>query len=53
MTGEIHRGNTGPVAINTKLGWVLSGSGPPISANLSATSLITVHTLAIGAEKFE
>ena len=52
MTGEIHRSNTGPVAINTKLGWVLSGPGQPISASLSATSLITVHTLAIGAESF-
>ena len=50
MMGEIHRGITGPVAINTRLGWVLSGPGPPLSADLSTTSLITVHTLAIGTE---
>ena len=48
-TWEIRRGDAGPVAINTKLGWVLSGPGPPISTELPATSLITIHTLAIGA----
>ena len=50
MMGEIQRGITGPVAINTRLRWVLSGPGPPLSADLSTTSLITVHTLAIGTE---
>ena len=51
VTGEIERGDAGPVAVNTKLGWILSGPGPPpVSTDLSATSLITVHTLAISAE---
>ena len=52
MMGEIQRGNTGPVAINTRLGWVLSGPGSPPLADLSTTSLITVHTLTVGTESF-
>ena len=28
-TGEVRRGESGPVAINTRLGWVLSGPAPP------------------------
>ena len=48
-TGEIRRGNTGPVAIGTKLGWVLSGPGPSMPTQLSATNLITTHILTVGA----
>jgi len=32
------------------LGWVLLGPGPPIPTDLHATSLITIHTLAIDTE---
>ena len=49
-TGNVRHGNTGPVAINTKLGWVLSGPGPPIPIELHATSLITIHNLMIDTE---
>ena len=47
-TGEIIRGQTGPVAVNTKLGWVLSG---PVNSNVeddSNATALTVHTLHIG-----
>ena len=49
-TGEVRRGDSGPVAIKTRLGWVLSGMMPassqhqPSSASLS---LISTHTLRI------
>lgn len=49
-TGEIRRGATGPVAIRTKLGWVLSGPGPPIHMEIPVVSLTTTHTLTIGME---
>ena len=48
-TGEIRRGNTGPVAIGAKLGWVLSGPGLSMPTQLSATNLITTHILTVGA----
>ena len=41
---------TGPVAIRTKLGWVLSGPGPSIHMEIPVVSLITTHTLTIGME---
>ena len=43
-TGEIIRGQTGPVAINTKLGWVLSG---PVTNNEADDT----HTLQIGSSE--
>ena len=49
-TGEIRRGTTGPVAIRTKLGWVLSGPSPSIHMEIPVVSLITAHTLTIGTE---
>ena len=49
-TGEIRRGSTGPVTINTKLGWVLSGPGPSAPTQSSAINLITTHILTVGAE---
>lgn len=49
-TGEIRHGTTGPVAIRTKLGWVLSGSGPSIRMEIPVVSLITAHSLMIGTE---
>ena len=43
-TGEVRRGHSGPVAINTELGWVLSGPAFPPDQSQPFTSLIT-HTL--------
>ena len=53
MTGEIRRGESGPVAINTKLGWVLSGPVPSTRQEAShqpTMSLVATHTLRVGAE---
>ena len=49
-TGEVRRGTTGPVAIRTRLGWVLSGPGPPIRTEIPVINLMTTHTLTIGTE---
>jgi len=43
-TGEIKRGTSGPVAVETKLGWVLSGPTPSLNMETPVTSLVT-HTL--------
>ena len=45
-TGQARRGELGPVAIETKLGWVLSGPVPAPSCHQTPTCLIT-HTLRI------
>ena len=47
VTGEVVRGVDGPIAINTTLGWILSGP-----ANFSVTqgltvNLVTTHTLRV------
>ena len=47
ITGEILRGNSGPVAINTKLGWVLSGL---ITSTEMYQASVTSHTLKISLE---
>ena len=47
-TGRTIRGGNGPVAIHTKLGWVLSGPAPDVGANHQSASLITSHTLHVG-----
>ena len=45
MTGEVIRGLSGPVAVNTTLGWVLSGPAK-LSGPLKPTvNLVTTHTL--------
>ena len=45
-TGETRRGQSGPVAINTDLGWVLSG--PSISPNnTQPTASLIAHTLLV------
>ena len=43
-TGRVSRGEDGPIAVETKLGWVLSG---PVSAAEQSMSLITTHTLRV------
>ena len=46
MTGEVRRGTCGPIAINTILGWVLSGpirDNHPIESFVNLTSVHTLH----------
>ena len=52
-TGEIIRGEGGPVAIETKLGWVLSGPVTASKVNDNSATVMTVHTLQIGADPEE
>ena len=52
ITGKVQRGTDGPVAIDTKLGWVLSG---PISVSCqthTALSLVT-HALTVDSQLLE
>ena len=46
VTGETRRGDFGPVAINTKMGWVLSGGATPPVQDTPSTCLLT-HTLRV------
>ena len=48
-TGEIIRGEGGPVAIATRLGWVLSGPAALTGQERSTNTLIVTHALQIGA----
>ena len=51
MTGGCIRGEYGPVALETKLGWVLSGSVPGTSATSSTqTNLTQTHVVFVQAE---
>ena len=45
VTGEVVRGDSGPVAINTKLGWILSG--PVELSQITSVSLTTSHVMRI------
>ena len=52
-TGEIRRGDSGPVAIETELGWVLSGPAPtdtPAVEHSSLANIVTCHALRIDAQ---
>ena len=46
ITGETRRGENGPVGVQTKLGWVLSGSVDLPTEDQARTTLVT-HTLHI------
>jgi len=48
-TGEVIRGEGGPIAINTKLGWVLSGSINTGAFDSSTSTVMTVCTLHVDA----
>ena len=41
VTGEIKRGSTGPIAIETRVGWVLSG---PVQNSSSFVNFIALHS---------
>ena len=46
VTGETRRGNSGPVAMCTKLGWVLSGPTASTTTEVPASCLVT-HSLRV------
>ena len=46
VTGETRRGSSGPVALCTKLGWVLSGPTASTTTDVPASCLVT-HTLRV------
>ena len=46
---EVVRGDDGPMAIQTKFGWVLSGPVQELSYERTSCSLITTHTLKVDA----
>ena len=46
VTGETRRGKSGPVAVNTELGWVLSGATSSPEPDVPSTCLVT-HTLRV------
>ena len=47
VTGKTIRGSDGPVAIETTLGWVLSGPAQTTGVHGSSVSLTTTHTLRV------
>ena len=49
VTGEIRRGDAGPVAINTRFGWVLSGVAPTPRKPHTSHSFLATHVLQIDA----
>ena len=49
VTGETRRGSSGPVAINTRLGWVLSGPTASSPPEASSACLMT-HTLRVDGQ---
>ena len=52
VMGETIRGQCGSVAINTKLGWVLSGPAETVGGDNSTVSL-TSHTLQVNTAEDE
>ena len=47
LTGDLKRGEFGPVAMKTTLGWVLSGPLPQELSSESEVNLTTCHTLRL------
>ena len=50
-TGHTRRGDSGPVAIQTKLGWVLSRPAPTAARDHCSTNLLTVHNSNVTSQK--
>lgn len=50
VTGETRRGESGPIAFKTRLGWVHSGPVPDNEVQQSSVSLLTIHVLRIASE---
>ena len=53
VTGKVTHGTTGPTAIHTVLGWVLSGPVPNVSGHEAALNLISAHALKVEAFTFQ
>ena len=49
VTGNMIRKATGPIAVHTRLGWVLSGPAEEFSCQGTVVNLITTHTLVVDA----
>ena len=49
VTGRVCRGEAGPVAIHTRLGWVLSGIAPTPGELHAPHSCLTTHVLKVDA----
>ena len=49
VTGKVTHGTTGPTAIHTVLGWVLSGPVPNISGPEATLNLMSAHALKVKA----
>ena len=49
VTGRVIKGACGPVAIQTKHSWVLSGPAQPEESIQCVTNLVTTHVLKIEA----
>ena len=50
-TGRMSRGRSGPIAIHTRLGWILSGPVTFTEPGQSSISLIMTHTLRVDANE--
>ncbi len=54
VTGKTRKGESGPTAIQTRLGWVLSGPvGEELRQVTHASNLVTIHTLKCASEEVE
>ena len=47
VTGKIRTSECGPIAVNTQMGWVLSGSVLLSGQEQQSSSLISTHTLKV------
>ena len=50
VTGGVVRGSGGPTAIQTRVGWVLSGPVEGVPQADAAVNLISTHTLKVGVQ---
>ena len=52
VTGEVRRQGSGPMAIHTRMGWVLSGpvEGPTCDSELSVNLVSSTHVLRCASE---
>ena len=48
ITGKKSKGDTGPVAIQTRLGWVLLRPAPAMKSDEKLFSVVIMHTLHVG-----
>ena len=47
MSGRVQRGKSGPIAIETRIGWVLSGPMESEVTNQSIVEFVNTHTLRV------